>query len=191
MPHSLTIDIPEPVHHTLEKWAARRRDHPRGPGDGVGRSPGHRAGKRSPDALAGAIDSDVADVADAVMITSATLSPKIIETTSHDELVCRHVGMGRMAPAAGTLSCPGGGPPLRASRLRPIAELGSEWPSTGFMIIGTSSTATFARGESDAAHQFGGPTHELAVSDHLRFHRRYTTRPRSRAEAASARNNHL
>jgi len=63
MPHSLTIDIPEPVYHTLEKWAAQQGITPEALAtDWVAR----RVIELENDPLmrwAGAIDSDVADVA--------------------------------------------------------------------------------------------------------------------------------
>jgi hypothetical protein len=63
MAHSLTIDIPEPVYHTLEKWAAQEGTTPEAlAGDWVAR----RLIELENDPLmrwAGAIDSDVADVA--------------------------------------------------------------------------------------------------------------------------------
>jgi hypothetical protein len=63
MAHPLTIDIPEPVYHTLEKWATQQGTTPELLArDWVSR----RVIELENDPLmrwAGAIDSDVADVA--------------------------------------------------------------------------------------------------------------------------------
>jgi hypothetical protein len=64
MAHPLTIDIPEPVYHTLENWAAQQGTTPEALArDWVAR----RINELENDPLmrwAGAIDSDVADVAE-------------------------------------------------------------------------------------------------------------------------------
>ncbi len=64
MAHPLTIDIPEPVYHTLEKWATQQGTTPEALAiDWVAR----RIVELENDPLmrwAGAIDSEVADVAE-------------------------------------------------------------------------------------------------------------------------------
>jgi hypothetical protein len=64
MAHPLTIDIPEPVYHTLEKWATQQGTTPEALArDWVAR----RIIELENDPLmrwAGAIDSEVADVAE-------------------------------------------------------------------------------------------------------------------------------
>ena len=63
MAHPLTIDIPEPAYHTLEKWANQKGTTP----EALARDwVAHRIIELENDPLmcwAGAIDSDVTDVA--------------------------------------------------------------------------------------------------------------------------------